>query len=299
MRFKSRLKRAFLNFVREITTSPALSEYYPVPLPLPETGPLQVFENQLLAKKNVLITGAGRNIGKHIALEMAKQGANIYFTDINRERCLQLEQALAGYNIKFKSFVSNIAKPNNVDSLVSALQTDGVNIDILVNNAGIELGRPSIKDFDWAEWHQVFDTNVIGPMYLTKLIAQMMIDTKTQGAIIFITSTHQWTIRRDPNYSATKGALGMIVKELAIDLTPYGIRVNGIAPGLVFENSNGHPVSDRYVPLYNSSIPPCYIGRAAVYLACNYFSQYTTGTVLKIDAGASLYNHNIIKRPPQ
>ena len=86
---------------------------------------------------------------------------------------------------------------------------------------------------------------------------------------------------------------GMIVKELAIDLAPHRIRVNGIAPGWVAENEQGLALIHRYVPLHNCSINPRYIGRAAVYLASDYFSEFTTGTVLKIDAGLSLYNHYV------
>lgn len=155
------------------------------------------------------------------------------------------------------------------------------------------------KGFDLEEWHKVFDTNLFGPMYLTKLITQGMINHHTNGAIIFITSVHQWTIRRNPAYSASKGALGMIIKELAVDLAPHRIRVNGIAPGHVYKDPYDQLISDRYVPLYNSTIHPRYIGRAAVYLASDYFSKYTTGTVLKIDAGLSLYNNHVDKTPPQ
>ena len=120
-----------------------------------------------------------------------------------------------------------------------------------------------------------------------------MIDNNIDGAIIFITSIHQWTIRGEPSYTASKAALGMIVKELAIDMAPHRIRVNGIAPGWVAENEQGLPLIHRYVPLHNCSINPRYIGRAAVYLASDYFSEFTTGTVLKIDAGLSLYNHYV------
>jgi NAD(P)-dependent dehydrogenase (short-subunit alcohol dehydrogenase family) len=89
----------------------------------------------------------------------------------------------------------------------------------------------------------------------------------------------------------------MIIKELALDLAPYHIRVNGIAPGYIDEDKNGNPITHKYTPLYKSSINPRYIGRAAVYLSSDFFSRFTTGTVLKIDAGLSLYNHLIDQIP--
>jgi NAD(P)-dependent dehydrogenase (short-subunit alcohol dehydrogenase family) len=118
-----------------------------------------------------------------------------------------------------------------------------------------------------------------------------MINHKIGGSIIFITSIHQWTIRKLMSYSASKAALGMMIKELALELAPDQIRVNGIAPGWVMLDSQGNPLNSKHTPLYQCSIDPCYIGRAAVYLASDYFSYSTTGTVLKIDAGLSLYNH--------
>jgi NAD(P)-dependent dehydrogenase (short-subunit alcohol dehydrogenase family) len=118
----------------------------------------------------------------------------------------------------------------------------------------------------------------------------MMTGNNTSGSIIFLTSIHENIIRHIPSYSASKAALGMIVKELAFELAPHGIRVNGIAPGWVAENEKGGTFDHKAVPLYQSSINPRYIGRAALYLASDYFSKYTTGSIIKIDAGSTLYN---------
>lgn len=255
-------------------------------------------ENLLLGK-NALITGAGRNIGKAIAVEMAKEGANVFFTDIDRERCDQLKRELGGYPVVSKGFISDASRIEDVDSLCGSLLQDRIKIDILVNNVGIHLGARTIRDLDLKEWNRVFDTNVFGPTYLTKRISKTMIDNGISGSIVFITSIHQWTVRRFPSYSASKAALGMIIKELALELAPYNIRVNGIAPGYVEEDKRGKPISHKYTPLYKSSINPCYIGRAAVYLSSDYFSRFTTGTVLKIDAGLSLYNHLVNQIPPE
>jgi NAD(P)-dependent dehydrogenase (short-subunit alcohol dehydrogenase family) len=253
--------------------------------------------DNLLSGKNVLITGAGRNIGKSIAIEMAKEGANIFFTDIDKERCAQLKQELNGYPVVSKGFISDVSRAEDVDSLCNSLLQDRIKIDILVNNVGIHFGGRTIKDLDLKEWNRVFDTNVFGPMYLTKRISKTMIDNHISGSIIFITSIHQWTIRRFLSYSASKATLGMIVKELALELAPYAIRVNGIAPGYIDEDKNGNPIPHKYTPLHKSSINPCYIGRAAVYLSSDFFSRFTTGTVLKIDAGLSLYNHLVDQIP--
>lgn len=256
-------------------------------------------EKRLLQNKNVLITGAGRNIGKSIALEMAGQGANVYFTDINSSRIEELKNELGGYSVAFEGFVSDVSKINDIDQFCMDLADRKVSIDVLVNNVGIGSTISRITDFEVEEYQRAFNTNFFGPLHLSKRISQIMIERHIEGSIIFISSIHQWAIRRFPAYSSSKAALGMMIKELAIDLATYGIRVNGIAPGYVEEDENQKPFSHKYTPLRQTSINPFYIGRAAVYLASDWFSKFTTGTILKIDAGLSLYNHAVDEIPPR
>lgn len=258
---------------------------------LREKEPIKVYDNQLLAGKNILITGAGKNIGKSIAMEMATQGGNIYFIDIDKERCEQLELELENYSVKFKSFVFDINNLQEIDNLIKFLDENKINIDILVNNIGINNYKKGIKDIEINDWEKIFNTNVFKPMYLTQKITEMMIKNEQGGSIIFITSIHQFISSRWLIYSASKTTLGMIIKELAIDLAPYNIRVNGIALGWVAEDEEKNPYYHQQTPLHNSSINPCYIGRCAVYLASDYFSYFTTGTVLTIDGGLSLHSY--------
>jgi NAD(P)-dependent dehydrogenase (short-subunit alcohol dehydrogenase family) len=248
-------------------------------------------DHGLLSGKNVLITGAGRNIGQSIAIEMANQGANVFFTDIDKQRCQALAKELGTWGVQSSGYVSDISRIDDTDNLCRSLENADVRIDILVNNAGIGKSDPSKDDLDLQMWRKVYDTNVFGPMYLTKRIAQMMTSSHISGSIIFITSIHQWIIRRDSSYSSSKAALGMALMELALRLAPHGIRVNGIAPGWVAEDEQGETLASEYAPLNGSSINPRYIGRAAAYLSSDYYSKFTTGTVLTIDAGLSLYNH--------
>ena len=248
---------------------------------------------KLLSGKTALITGAGRNIGKSIALEMAAHGASIVMTDLHEERCRQLETELKNLNVRSWWYRSDVSNVEDIEKLCQSLREKNIHIDILVNNAGIQFENGTIQTFKVAEWQQTFETNLIGPLHLTKIISDRMIQRRTEGSIIFLTSIHQWTVARLPAYSSSKAALGMAIKELALDLAPYGIRVNAIAPGWVRTNKSGGLVPDRYTPLYHKTIDPCYIGRAAVYLASEYFSKHTTGSVLQIDGGLSLFNHRV------
>jgi NAD(P)-dependent dehydrogenase (short-subunit alcohol dehydrogenase family) len=293
-----------VNIISRFKTALAvLMKGSPSRMPLPQTcmqAPQYIQEpessaapsGKLLTGKNVLITGAGKNIGRSTALEMALHGANVFFTDIDKPALQRLEHELTGFQVKSRGFFSDVSEMRDIDELYAFMDKNRITIDVLVNNAGIQHeDAGGIKKLEPAEWHKTFSTNVFGPAYLTKLISQMMINNGTLGSIVFITSIHDTTIRHIPSYSASKAALGMVVKELAMELAPHGIRVNGIAPGCVREDEKGNTVSYMNVPLHKSSINPVYIGRAAVYLASDYFSRFTTGSTIKIDAGATLLNH--------
>ena len=258
-----------------------------------------VMDNALLSGKNVLITGAGRNIGRSIALEMVRQGANIYFTDVNKERCMALEQELKEYEGRCRGFVSDIAKTEDSDALYNFFVQAQLGIDILINNVGVQFHNDNIQNFDLTEWHRIYDANIFGPMHLTKHITTMMKSSRIQGCILFVTSIHQSVPGAWICYSSAKAALGMIIKELSLDVASHGIRVNGIAPGWVSEDEQGMPFDFKYAPLHKMSINPCYIGRAAVYLASDYFSKFTTGSVITIDAGLSLFHYRMVQDLPR
>jgi len=229
---------------------------------------------------------------------MARHGARILFTDIDPERCERLEAKLAAFPIVARGFRSDVSDPDEVDSLCERLLHDHLLPDILVNNVGIALPTRNLLELDESAMEQVFRTNVFGPLRLTRHLVGAMVDRHIQASVVFLTSIHQWEIERDVSYTASKAALGMVIKELAIDLAPYGIRVNGIAPAFVKEDEQGRSLPDPNAPLFQRSINPKYIGRAAVYLASDYFSLHTTGTVLKIDAGATANNHIAQMFPP-
>lgn len=254
-------------------------------------------DRNLLDGNTVLVTGGASNIGKEVVIESARQGANVVILDIDDEARESLEQDLvqARHPGRVKSYHCDLSSRTEIDRLCENLKKDNILVDVLVNNVGVTSESRSVLDLDIDEWQNTFGTNVFGPMYLTRCIARSMIDNSRKGSILFITSIHQWTVRRFVTYSATKGALGMIINELAVDLAPHGIRVNGIAPGWVAENAAGSPLEQRVAPLHQSSIRPCYIGRAAVYLSADHYSFHTTGSVLKIDAGLSLQNY-LMKR---
>lgn len=257
-----------------------------------EKEPTVTHDQALLAGKNILLTGVGPNIGRSIAIEMLKQGAHVYFTDVLEQRCSKLEQELRELRCegRIKWFAADVSNKERVEELCSWLTEQHIEIDILVNNVGIVWEKRGLRNFSLKEWEKIFHTNLFGPLYLTHLITERMIQKGIAGSILFLSSVHQWTIYGEPSYSASKAALGMTIKELALELAPHGIRVNGIAPGWVEEDETGNQLAFPPHRLWGVSIHPCFIGRAAVYLSSDYFSKFTTGTVLQIDSGLTLFN---------
>jgi len=253
----------------------------------------------LLSNKNVLITGSGRKIGRAIALEMAGQGANIYFTDIVEERLTKVEEEIGGFSVKTKGFLSDVSDQGQCDALAAHLRECRISIDILVNNVGINYMNERFIGSKISEWTRTYEINLFGPIYLTNLISQAMVRDNLAGSIIFITSIHENSIARWPSYSSSKAALGMVIKELAVELASNGIRVNGIAPGAIEDESEKHRWPHVYTPLHQKLVDARYIGRAAVYLSSDYFSKQTTGTVITVDAGLSLYNYRVAQAPPE
>lgn len=237
----------------------------------------------LLEGRKALVTGAGPNIGRSIVLEMARQGAEVYFTEIASAQIAALEGELAANGWRGRGFLSDISKTDEIERLCADLAREGVQIDILVNNACVSRNC-SFDALDLDAMRATFEANVFGPLLLTKRITDTLRAAGRAGSVLFLTSIHQDEIYGDPAYSSSKAAVAMVVKELAISLAPAGIRVNGIAPSAVRSNGGALPSLPK-VPLYQSSIHPDHIGRAAVFLAADYFSQFTTGTTLTIDAG--------------
>jgi len=258
--------------------NPALRQ----PRPVPPPEPTRVVVDRLLEGRNALVTGAGRHIGRSIALELAAHGANVAITDLDPARLAAVEAELKGFPGQGRAFQADITRASDTEEVLRRLRGEGVTIDLLVNNVGI------VAD----DFASTFETNVTGPVHLTRQVAQALVERQAPGSIVFLTSIHQDTVfTRTKAYAASKAAVGMVIKQLAVELAPHRIRVNGIAPGDVREDEQGDVVPYGYTPLEGTSIRPRYIARGVVYLASEYFSRYTTGAVITIDAGLSLFNY--------
>ena len=241
-----------------------------------------------LLGKTALITGASRGIGRAIAIEFAKEGANIVINyskdDKGAEETLKILENIGVVAYKIKEDVSSFEGAKKIIDFT--LKSFG-KIDILVNNAAkstIGLFMDSSKE----EIEGILNTNLLGPLYLSKIAIPHMINRK--GVILNISS--MWGevgASCEVLYSTSKGGINLFTKALAKEMAPSNIRVNAIAPGVIDTSMNSFLSKEDRENL-EEEIPfgrfgsPEEIGKIAVFL-CSEDSSYITGQIIRADGG--------------
>jgi len=244
-----------------------------------------------LAGKVAFVTGAGRGLGRAGALALAGAGADVVLVSRTRS---QLEETAASIEtLGRKSLVVTADTRNSaeVEAAVRATVEAFGRIDILFNNAGTNV-RKNVVDMPDEDFHTIMDTNVKGAFLVARAVARQMV-LQRSGAIINMSSMS--AVSAEPTkavYAASKGAMALLTKGLALELAPHGIRVNAIAPGymltsLVKGGLDADPARKERVlariPLGRLGEPE-EIGGAVVFLASD-ASRYITGASLSIDGG--------------
>jgi len=184
-----------------------------------------------LQDKVIYVAGGAGAIGSEIARAGVDFGARIVVADIDRDRCAEITSELVERGGKAISVELDLLDESSiVRSVEDALESFG-SVDVLVNAAGIHIEQPAYK-FEVDAWDRVLDVNLKGAFLLSKTVAAVMIANSIGGSHIHITSVRSALgIRRGyAAYVASKGGLGVLIKQLATEWAPFGIRVNGIAP---------------------------------------------------------------------
>lgn len=234
-----------------------------------------------------IVTGAGHGIGREAAIQLAAQGNSVVVADINGDHAQAVASEIGRHAFAIEVDVRD--RPG-IDALVTETVSRFGGIDILVNNAGIYPNTPFLE-MDEEEWDAVFDVNVKGMFNVTQAVARQMVAQGRGGRVINISSGASISGRRGAShYCTTKAAVNMFTKVLAIELTPLGITVNAIAPGLI--EVPDADLTDEYRDTLLSGIPagrvglPIDIARTVVYLASPE-SDFISGSVVFVDGGSS------------
>ncbi len=244
---------------------------------------------KLLENKNAIITGATRGIGRGIAVEFAKQGANVAFTySSSVDAANALETELNALGIKAKGYQSNAAEFDIAQELAKEILKECGSIDVLVNNAGITkdnlLMRISEDDFD-----KVIEVNLKSVFNMTKAVIRPMMKQRA-GSIINMSSVVGLKGNAgQSNYAASKAGILGFSKSVALELGSRNIRSNVIAPGFIETEMTGK-LDEATVQSWRDAIPlkrggsPEDIANACVFLASD-MSSYITGQTLSVDGG--------------
>jgi len=245
----------------------------------------------LLDGRLALVTGAGSGIGEGIARAMADAGARVLLADIKGEAAARVAASI-GHGAE--AYTLNVADRAACDSLAATIRRDVGAVSVLVNNAGvIRRGKVDAQNTR-ADWDATMAVNLDGPYNMVTAFLEPLKETK--GAVINIGSIQSFVaLPNSAAYTTSKGGVRALTKALAIELSPLGIRVNAIGPGMIATPLNADARQNQdYMNNFTGRIPlgrigePADIGGPAVFLASD-LARYVTGVTLPVDGGFLAY----------
>ena len=244
---------------------------------------------KLLENKVALVTGAARGIGKAIATELAKNGADIAFTDLNRNEAMEAPEAeIAALGVKCRGYASNAANFDETHEVVKQILADFGKIDILVNNAGITKDGLMMRMSE-SQWDAVLTVNLKSAFNFIHAVIPSMASQRS-GSIINISSVVGVSGNAGQcNYSASKAGMIGLAKSIAKEMGPRGIRANCIAPGFIITDMTDK-LPDNVKADWNAKIPlrrggtPEEVAKVALFLASD-LASYVSGQVIHCCGG--------------
>jgi NAD(P)-dependent dehydrogenase (short-subunit alcohol dehydrogenase family) len=249
-----------------------------------------------LAGQVAIVTGGAQGIGRGIALALAGAGADIVIADLDARRGAETAAEIESLGRRALNLETDVRREAHLDRLVDETLRVFGRIDILVNNAGIN-APGGLLGVSREEARSVFDTDLIGPFFLTQRCALEMVRQKIAGRIVCISSIHSVVAHYHPHYSAAKVGLERLVEDAALELGPYGIRVNCIRPGAIKIRGSLDPEAPENripaIPLNGRFGVPAEVGELALFLVSER-SRYITGAIIAIDGALSQQSYTAL-----
>ena len=246
-----------------------------------------------LTDKVALVTGASRGLGKAMALALAKAGCHLALNARLAESLKETAQEIQRLGRKVVIVAGDVTDEAKVKEIVEAVQKEFGRIDILVNNAGVWEGTFFFR-LPKADWEKVLSVNLTGTFLMAKAVTRVMMKQRS-GKIIQMSSTQG--IRGGPEafaYSAAKAGIIQMTQVMAIELGPFGIQVNSIAPGLFYTDMTKEYIADEAaLKAFLARVPSRRYGQPedlaglVIFLASK-GSDHITGQTIVIDGGQSL-----------
>ena len=244
-----------------------------------------------LKGRRALVTGSSAGIGLALARALAQAGAHVVLNGRNAAKVQTCVQVLQSEGLSAGHAAFDVTDADSVRQAVAQIESDGP-IDILVNNAGMQLRGP-LHEYADADWHTLMRTNLDSVYFVGQAVARNMIP-RGRGKIINICSVQSELGRPGiAPYTASKGAVKMLTKGMAIDWGQFGINVNGIGPGYFKTELNQKLVDDSAFSAWLIGRTPSRrwgdvedLGGAAVFLASD-ASRFVNGHILYVDGGVT------------
>jgi NAD(P)-dependent dehydrogenase (short-subunit alcohol dehydrogenase family) len=249
----------------------------------------------MLEGKIALVTGASRGIGRAVAVGLAREGADVAINFVRgAEDAEQTAAQVRELGRRALVVQADVAQRDQVEAMVDQVVAAFGRIDILVANAGIVTRTPFLELTD-EEWGRVIGTNLTGPFLLGQAVARQMVKRGGGGKIVNVTSeVAERSLRDLTHYSTSKGGLRQLTRGMAMELAPYGINVNAVAPGTTVTDINRARLSDpavaadrlKGIPLGRFNEAEDVVG-AVLYL-CSPAANTVVGATIHVDGGSTI-----------
>jgi NAD(P)-dependent dehydrogenase (short-subunit alcohol dehydrogenase family) len=250
-----------------------------------------------LTGKVGLVTGGSRGLGYQMAAALAEAGAALAITARNTDELDRAAAELRGRGYRSLAVPCDISRPEQIGATVARVLAEYGQIHILVNNAGATWGAP-VLEMPLDAWRKVMDTNVTGTFTMTQAVGRSMIAAGGGGKVINIASVAGLVgtdagVMDAVGYSASKGAVIALTRDLAVKWARHGVTVNAIAPGFFPSKMTRWLIEHRGEAIL-STIPLHRLGgeddlKGAIVFLASRASDFVTGHVLVVDGGATAW----------
>jgi len=243
-----------------------------------------------LKNKIALVTGAGKGLGKGIAIELASQGADIIINDLKYGEDIEaVETQIRALGRKSWFTATDITQEEAVKEMFNFIKDEIGHLDILINNAGVD--KPAdIFSTSLEDWNFVIETNLTGSFLCSKYALELMREQQ-QGKIVNVSSVvgHQGALKGHVHYASSKSGLFGLTKTLARTGAAFGVNVNAVAPGVIetelslkTHGEAGMETLRKGIPLGLGNVKD--VGMAVAFL-CSDAARYITGVTLDVNGG--------------
>jgi 3-oxoacyl-[acyl-carrier protein] reductase len=250
-----------------------------------------------LEEVRAIVTGAGSGLGRHFTLALAGAGGRVAAGDIDEAALESLAAEAASLGGRVLTLKLDVAQEASVVGFINQATKEFGGVNVLVNNAGILrdglLAKDEggwIKKLPFASWKQVMDVNLTGAYLMAReVVADVLKRGVKQGVIVNISSISRSGNPGQSNYAASKAGLDACTRTWALELAPHGIRVAGIAPGLI-ETPILRQISEDALASLTASIPLRRVGTPEeIWLALKFIIEcdYFTSRVIEVDGGST------------